>query len=94
MRVKPRLKEEVKKFLRQKQEEEENKVIITTPYRLNEQDLKQVLDSFPDLKEKRAEQIIDDSLIAGIVIKHGSKITDLSLKQYLTNLEQRINEIS
>lgn len=94
MKIKPKLKEDLKKYLRQKQQEEENKVTIRSPYRLTEDDLRNIVELFPELKGKSVTQVIDDSIIAGLIIQHGSKVRDLSLKSRLMNLEQRINEIS
>ncbi len=94
MKLKPRLKEDLRKYLRQKQQEEENKVTIRTPYQLNKEEIDSIASLFPELNGKSVTQILDESLLAGVVIQHGSKLRDLSLKSQLMNLEQKINEIS
>lgn len=94
MKIKPRLKEELKKFLLEKEQEEERKAVISSAYRLSEKEIKEISALFPELKGKRIEQKLDESLIAGVVIRHGSKVRDLSLRHQLTNLEQRIHEIT
>ena len=94
MKIKPRLKEELKKFMLAKEEEEENRVVISSAYKLSEKEIKAISSLFPELKGKKVEQRLDESLIAGVVIRHGSKVRDLSLRQQLTNLEQRIHEIA
>ena len=94
MKIKQRLKEDLKKYLFKKQEEEQNKVTIRSAYKLAEEELKSIVELFPELKGKEVAQIIDDSLIAGVVIQQGSKVRDLSLKSQLMSLEQRIDEIA
>ncbi len=94
MKIKPRLKEDLKKYLRQKQEEEEKKVTITAPYRLSSEEVKNIINLFPELKGKRVTQVLDSSLLAGLTIRHGSKVKDLSLKNHLMSLENRINELA
>ena len=94
MKIKPRLKEELKKFMLSKEEEEENRVVITSAYKLSEKEIKDISSLFPELAGKKVEQILDESLIAGVVIRHGSKVRDLSVRQKLINLEQRIHEIA
>ncbi len=94
MKIKPRLKEELKRFMLAKEEEEENRVIISSAYKLSEKEVAVISSLFPELKGKKIEQKLDESLIAGVVIRHGSKVRDLSLRQQLANLEQRIHEIS
>lgn len=94
MKIKPHLKEELKKYLLKKEQEEENKVVITSSYKMNDKELKHICNHFSELKDKKIEQIVDESLLAGVVIKHASKIRDLSLKHQLMNLQQRINEIA
>lgn len=94
MKINPRLKEDLKKYLLRKQEEEQNKVMIRSAYKLSEEELKSITEFFPELKGKEIVEVTDDSLLAGVVIQQGSKVRDLSLKSQLMSLEQRINEIA
>ncbi len=94
MKIKPRLKEEVKKYLLEKQQEEKNKVVITSAHKLTENELKLIQDLVPEIRGKKIDEEIDDSLIAGVIIRRGSKIWDLSLKQQLMSLQHRVNEIA
>ena len=94
MKVKPRLKEDLKKYLLAREQEEERKVVVISAHKLSDDEIKNISSLFPELKGKKIEQKLDESLIAGVVIRHGSKVRDLSLKQQLTNLAQRIHEIA
>lgn len=94
MKIKPRLKEEIKKYLLTKQQEERKKATITAAYHLNEVEISKLKEIFPALKGRKIIQQIDESIIAGLIIKYESKVVDLSLRQRLSNLEHRINEIT
>ena len=94
MKIKPRLKEDLKKYLLQKQDEEQNKVTIRSAYKLSEDELKGIKELFPELKGREVVQVTDETLLAGVIIQQGSKVRDLSLKNQLMSLEQRINEIA
>lgn len=89
MNLDPRLKEEVKKFLIRKMREDSEVVTVVSAQPLTEDQEKELKSLIPSSK-KEMRQEIDKSLIAGIVVRQGSKILDLSIKGRLQNLENQI----
>lgn len=92
MKIKPRLKEELKKYLLKRTSEEEKKVKIISAYKLTQEDLKDIYQNFPYLSKKDVDFAVDPELIAGIIIKQGSKLIDLSLVSRLKDLQQKAYE--
>ncbi len=93
MKLKPRIKDELKKFLIQRQKAERGKVSIISAQKLTEEEWTQIHQIFPDLKGMKVENIIDESLIAGVIIQRGSKIIDLSLKAQLSEFRKTANAV-
>lgn len=94
MKIKPEIKEEIRKFIREKLLQKQREVTIIAPYRLSAEELQEIVTQFPDLKDKKVNTSVDSSLIAGVVIKQGTKVLDLSLAQRVRNLQHLVNETS
>jgi len=93
MKINPKLKDELKKILIDKLQKEQDLVVVYCADSL-ESDEKQVLEKkFPDLNWTNAVYKIDRSVIAGVVIKVGSKTIDLSLSGSLLKLSNTLYEI-
>lgn len=67
-------------------------VEVITPYKLNEAEEKELKESFPFMKDAIITFSVDPSIMAGVIIKYGTKMIDLSLKSELTNLTHRLYE--
>lgn len=93
MKLKPRIKEDIKKFLIQKEKEEKQKAKVVSSQRLTQEEWNEVFGLFPDLKGKKIENIVDENLIAGVVVRQGSKIVDLSLRTRLKEFKKIAYEI-
>lgn len=87
MKIDPTIKQELKKFLEQKIKEEKKQVTILSSNQLSDKELNTLKNNFPIIKDSNPKIIIDNSLIAGVIIKVGTKIIDLSLKNQLKNLQ-------
>lgn len=92
MKIKPEIKEEIRKFIREKLQQRQQEVTVVAPYKLSSEELAEIVDQFPDLKDKQVKTAIDSRLIAGVVIKLGTKVLDLSLAQRIRNLQHLVNE--
>lgn len=93
MKLKPRIKEDIKKFLIQKEKEEKQKAKVVSSQKLTQEEWNEVFELFPDLKGKKIENIVDENLIAGVVVRQGSKIVDLSLGTRLKEFKKIAYEI-
>ena len=94
MKINPKLKDELKDFLMKKIQKEQNRVVVYSADGLDA-DEKKVLSGkkFTDLNWKEAVYEIDKSIIAGIIIKIGSRTIDLSLSGSLSKLSNTLYEI-
>ncbi len=94
MKIKPHLKEELKKYLLEKERQESEKITIVSAHKLSNEEWEMIRNLYPQLKGKDVKNAIDQSLLAGVIIKRGSRIIDLSLRQKLKSLEEKGYEIT
>jgi len=94
MKIKPRLKEELRKYLLNKLNEESKKATLISSHKLTSEQVDEIKLKFPSIKEKKLELKIDEDLLAGFILKEGSKITDLSIKTKLIQFKKTINEVA
>ncbi|OGK21625.1 hypothetical protein A3C23_02495 [Candidatus Roizmanbacteria bacterium RIFCSPHIGHO2_02_FULL_37_13b] len=66
--------------------EGENSAVIETPYLLSQDELSLFTSKFHFLKNCQIENIVNDKLIGGYIIKHGSEIIDGSLATRINNI--------
>lgn len=94
MKINPKLKDELKNFLMEKIQKEQNSVAVYSADSLSIDEKKALEKKFTDLNWKEAVYKIDKSIIAGIIIKVGSKTIDLSLSGSLSKLSNTLYEIN
>ena len=92
MKIDPKIKAELQAYLETKIHDRQQRVTLVSPFALSQTDSAAVIQRFTPLTGVHVENQIDPSLLAGIVIKFGTKMIDLSLKTELLNLKQRIYE--
>ena len=93
MKINPKLKNELKVFLIDKIQKEQNRVAVYSADILDIDEKKVLEKKFADLNWKEAVYKIDKSIIAGIIIKVGSRTVDLSLSGSLSKLSNTLYEI-
>lgn len=93
MKINPKLKNDLKRFLMDKIQEERSIVTVYSADLLLEDDKKNLIDKFKELDWTNARFETDKSVIAGVVIKIGSRIMDLSLSGSLSKLNNTLYEI-
>ncbi|MDP3974556.1 MAG: F0F1 ATP synthase subunit delta [bacterium] len=94
MKIKPRLKEDLKKFLLLKLGEESKIVTLISSHKLTNEQIEDIKERFPRIKNKEIILEINEKLMAGFILKEGSKITDFSLKSNLNNIKKNIYELA
>ena len=94
MKIDPQLKKELQTYIADRIKQSSEKVYIYAPYELSEKELAEIKKHIPHLKDSDMEVVVDKSVMAGVIIKFGTKMIDLSLKTELQNLKQAIYEIT
>ncbi len=69
-----------------------DEAIVYSTYKLSNDELENLIKKIPQLKKYQIKNIVDKSIIAGIVIKFSDKIIDLSLKNRLKIIFQKLYE--
>lgn len=94
MKIDPNIKEDLKRYLEQKIKEEKKQVTIISAYKLSDKEINALYNNFPFLRNSNPKFKIDMNLIAGVIIKIGTKIIDLSINSQLHNLRNIAYEIN
>ena len=92
MKIKPHLKEELKKYLIERVRREEQKIKVFSAYKLSDEEKSLIKKTVRGFEWADVDYEIDGSLLAGVVIKKGSKIINLSLKGSLASLKKIVYE--
>ena len=74
MKIDPIVKKELKFRLNEALEQKKRQVTVISAYLLNKSDQSELIKKIPELKEAGVIYSVDRSIIAGYVIKIGSKI--------------------
>ncbi len=93
MKIDPQIKADLKARLEDDLKERKKKVVVTSAYKMDDNEKKKVIGSFPSLKNARIEYRVDSDILAGYVVQIGSKTMDLSLRGQLQNFKNLIYEI-
>ncbi len=71
---------------------ERAKATIISAYKLSQSELDLIKEKIPALKRVELVNVIDKGIIGGIIIQHGSKVIDFSLKNRLEKLRNIMYE--
>lgn len=94
MKINPAVREELKRFFNEKITKLKEKAMVICANDLTHEDKTLLLSHIPKIVKKdiKIDFNIDHSLLAGIVVKVGSKIMDLSLKGQLSYIRKKLYE--
>lgn len=92
MRLNPKIKAELKKYLLDKIKNNREKVIVYSGSKLSGEEIQLLKSKFPSISFGDAVYRIDENLLAGVKITVGSKVIDLSVKGTLSNLKHIVYE--
>ncbi|MBP6044774.1 MAG: F0F1 ATP synthase subunit delta [Microgenomates group bacterium] len=92
MKISSLMKEELKKHFLAKLKQRNDEVTIVSAYPLSSSEIEGIKKIVPDLKLSKINNEVDEKLIAGYIIRKGSKMIDLSLQQRLAKLQQLSHE--
>ncbi len=88
MKINAAMKEDLRRFFLKKLKEKDEEVEITSAYALSATELSSLKKLVPELKDAKITVSVDPELIAGYIIKKGSRIVNLSLQERLKKLHQ------
>lgn len=91
MKIDQHIKQELHKMYKEIRERG-GIVEVTAPYRLSDLEIAALKKTFPMIRAAELILHVDQSLIAGVIIKYRSKMIDLSLRSELKNLTQLLYE--
>jgi F0F1-type ATP synthase delta subunit len=93
MKINPEVKKDLITYLRQRMKGAAKPVIeISAPYALSQTELSDLKKKIEFLDTAEIKTTVDESILAGIIIRYGSQMIDLSLKNELQKLEQTLYE--
>jgi len=94
MKINPGLKEDLKSYIKRRLAEEGVTVyvMIVAPYMLGDEEITLLKNKIPELKAAKIVTEVDPDIMAGILIKYGSSVIDLSLKTQLQTFAQTLYE--
>lgn len=93
MKINPKLKKDLKSFLLENIQKEQNRVLVMSADVLGVDEKRVLGKKFSDLNWSQADYQVNKSIIDGIIIKVGSKTIDLSLMGSLSKLSNTLYEI-
>ncbi|MBW7960047.1 F0F1 ATP synthase subunit delta [Patescibacteria group bacterium] len=91
-KVRSEVKDELKKLNVNNSERENYGVVVYSAYKLGSEEIQLLKSKFRDFDLSNAKYVVNVNLLAGVVIKKGSKVYDVSLKGALANLKKIIYE--
>ncbi|MDH7476603.1 MAG: F0F1 ATP synthase subunit delta [Microgenomates group bacterium] len=94
MKIDPQIKRDLEIKLKEELAEKKKKATVISAYHLSQSDIDDLKKIFPELNKTKIDFEVDPNLIAGYVIKIGSKVVDLSIKGKLVNLKNNLYEIT
>jgi len=92
MRLDPQVKERLKKTFTEGLVAQKELVTIYSTYSLSTSEMKDICARLPQYTNSTVENKVDPTLLGGIVIKSGSKVIDLSMRNALHLLKKQLYE--
>lgn len=93
MKLNPQLKSELKEYITKRLHDQTTYVEVVSPYQLSQSELDDLKKNIPVLHQARLENTVDGNILAGVIIKFGSKMIDLSINGELGRVKQKIINI-
>lgn len=86
MKLSKQIKREMQEYLKDRLGSRVNRTQIVAPYQLSEKEVLEIQSKVPLIKDSEVEIIVDKTIMAGIIIKQGSRLIDYSLKSKVDSL--------
>jgi F0F1-type ATP synthase delta subunit len=93
MKINPEIKQDLISYIKDRLSgATKPKVQVIAPYRLSDEEVTTLKKKISVLEHAEIELVVDKIMLAGIIIKYGSQMIDLSLDSELHKLEQKLYE--
>jgi F0F1-type ATP synthase delta subunit len=86
MKLSKQLKEDLRSYLKDRFDTRTVRTQIIAPYDLSQSEVEKIRSKVPLIKDSDVDVVVDTSILAGIIIKHGSKLIDYSLKSKVESI--------
>ncbi len=93
MAIDPRIKQELEHYLQNRVGRGDTKAVIMSAYKLGSDEIRTIQKAIPVLKDYNIENIVNENILGGFIIKFNTKIIDLSLRGQLKNFKKIMYEI-
>ncbi|MBI3619869.1 F0F1 ATP synthase subunit delta [Candidatus Roizmanbacteria bacterium] len=95
MKLDPQTRLELKMLFQERLDRIKERVTVVSSHKLTDEEISLLFKKVgPEKKPREVEYVVDKSLLAGIVVKIGSKVMDFSLKGRLNNLQETMYEVT
>ncbi len=86
MKLPKQVKDDLQSYLKDKLRNREVRTHIIAPYELSEAEIDEIRSRVDMIGHSKVEVIVDKTILAGVIIKQGSKLIDYSLKSKVESL--------
>ena len=90
MKLNSQLKQELKDYVTRRLHDKSSHVEVVSPYKLSNEEINDLRKNISILEKAEITNSIDPSILAGVVIRFGSKMIDLSIKGELQDIRNKI----
>lgn len=64
--------------------------MIYSAYKLDQVEIESIIAKFPFIKIENIDNVVDKTVLAGVVIYHGSQVIDISLRGRVNSLKKKL----
>lgn len=93
MKLSKQVKDDLRSYLKSHIDSHVSKVQIIAPYELSMEEIAVIKLKIPSIAKRDVEVVTDSTILAGFMIKDGSRLMDYSLKTKLQSLFGASNQI-
>lgn len=86
MKLPKQVKAELQSYLKDRLSAREVRTQIVAPYELSQAEIEQIRSKVTMIGNSKVEVVVDETILAGVVVKQGSKLIDYSLKSKVESL--------
>ena len=88
MAIDQRIKQELERYLQNRVGKGEYRAVVMSAYKLDADEIKEIKSAIPVLKTYDIDNIVNENILGGLIIKFNTKIIDLSLRGQLKNFQK------